>query len=118
MVSNPAVDYLKAYTAMMVHGLDYWAVPGLRELRTEVDQIVAGREQQQSVAKLDGYLIDAIIDLGDDEVPDDLLQDDPTRSLTHWWWHLGKLRAGTYPAHLLPPHLREIYQPVAQRHAA
>jgi len=33
---------------------------------------------------------------------------------------LGKLRAGTYPVHLLPPYLREIYQPVqpAERLAA
>lgn len=46
-----------------------------------------------------------------------LLEDRDDQPLPHWWWHLGKLRAGTYPAHLLPPHLRAIYQP-ADRHAA
>ena len=48
------------------------------------------------------------------------LKDNPEHLLSRWWWHLGKLRAGTYPAHLLPPHLREIYQPVqpAERLAA
>ena len=117
MVSNPTIDYLKAYTAMVVHGLDYWAVPGLRELRTKAEQVLIDYEQRQSIAKLDEYMVDAILDLDDDEVPDDLLQDDPSRPLTQCWWHLGKLRAGTYPAHLLPPHLRAIYQP-AERRAA
>ena len=103
---------------MVVHGLDYWAVPGLRELRAEADRVPVDREQRQSVAQLDGYLIDAIIDLDDNEVPDDLLQDDPARPLSQWWWHLGKLRAGTYPAQLLPDHLRAIYQPEPERLAA
>ena len=44
-----------------------------------------------------------------------LLEDDPDYPLTQWWWRLGKLRAGAYPAHLLPAHLRAIYQPVEQR---
>ena len=43
-----------------------------------------------------------------------LLADSHTEPLNHWWWHLGKLRAGTYPAHLLPSALRAIYQPLAQ----
>lgn len=47
-----------------------------------------------------------------------LLEDCDDQPLTHWWWHLGKLRAGTYPAHLLPQHLRAIYQPAAQRDVA
>ena len=117
MVSNSTVDYLKAYTAMVVHGLDYWAVPGLRELRAKADQASVNHEQRQSMAKLDEYLIDAIIDHNDREVPNDLLQDDRTRPLTHWWWHLGQLRAGTYPSRLLPSHLRAIYRPAARRAA-
>ena len=44
-----------------------------------------------------------------------LLEDCDDHPLTHWWWHLGKLRAGTYPAHLLPQHLRAIYQHDAKR---
>ncbi len=47
-----------------------------------------------------------------------LLEDRNDQLLTHWWWHLGKLRAGTYPAHLLPPHLRELYRPITQRKSA
>jgi len=110
-VSDSTIDYLKAYTAMMLHGLDYWAVPGLRQLRTQVEQTPVNAEQRQRVAQLDGYLIDAVIDFSDDEIPDDLLQDDPNRPLSQWWWRLGQLRVGIYPAHLLPSHLRAIYQP-------
>lgn len=39
-----------------------------------------------------------------------LLDDDPARPPADWWWHLGAIRAGTYPADLLPPHLRETYR--------
>ena len=111
MVSHSTVDYLKAYKAMVLHGLDYWAVPGLRELRDEVDHMLMSNERRQLVARLDGYVVDAITDLDDDEVPAELLEDDVARPLPHWWWRLGALRAGTYPASMLPPYLRAIYQP-------
>lgn len=94
---------------MMVHGLDYWAVPGLSQLRTQVAQTTMTHEQRQRIAQLDGYLVEAVTDLNDDEVADDLLEDDPTHPLTQLW-RLGKLRAGTYPAYLLPLHLRAIYR--------
>lgn len=113
-MSDARVDYLKAYTAMLVHGLDYWAVPGLSPLRAQVEQVPLSHEQRQRLTRLDTDLIEAIIDPSDDEIPGELLQDNPTRPLAHWWWHLGKLRAGTYPAYLLPPHLRAIYRPTAQ----
>lgn len=28
---------------------------------------------------------------------------------TRWWWHLDEISQGTYPADLLPEHLKEIY---------
>ena len=46
-----------------------------------------------------------------------LLDDPHDRPLPQWWWHLGKLRAGTYPAELLPPHLQAMYRQ-GQRQAA
>ena len=58
-----------------------------------------------------------ITDEAGSALPAELLRDDPTRPLAQWWWHLGKLRAGTYPAELLPPHLRAIHRP-GQRAAA
>ena len=105
------------YREAVMYGMDSWTVPGIREQRDDVMRAFLERPQQASLDRLDSRLVDAILDLDDDEVPADLLQDDPARSLTQWWWHLGKLRAGTYPAHLLPPHLRAVYQPAPRRAA-
>ncbi|MCB1769816.1 MAG: hypothetical protein KDJ31_09000 [Candidatus Competibacteraceae bacterium] len=69
-------------------------------------------EEQNELAELDECVMDHILNFED--VQAYLLEDFDSRPLTHWWWHLGKLRAGTYPAHLLPPHLRAIYRPAAQ----
>ncbi|WP_022670967.1 hypothetical protein [Hippea alviniae] len=30
-------------------------------------------------------------------------------SIKKWWWHLDKIQEGTYPAELLPDHLKEEY---------
>ena len=114
---DSTIDYLKAYAAMILHGLDDWAVPGLHQLRTQVAQIPMNPEQRQRVAQLDVYLIEAVTDQDDHQVPEDFLQDDPAHPLPQWWWHLGKLRAGTYPAELLPPHLQAMYRQ-GQRQAA
>lgn len=110
-------DPLMWYREAVMYGMDSWTVPGIREQRDDVMRSFLERQQQALLDRLDCRLVDAILDLDDDEVPDDLLQDDPTRPLAQWWWHLGKLRAGTYPAELLPPHLRALYRP-AQRAAA
>ena len=118
MENHSQPDSLMWYREAVMYGMDSWTVPGIREQRDDVMRFPLDRLHQANLERLDYRLVDAIIDRNDDEVPDDLLQDDPARPLIDWWWHLGKLRAGTYPAHLLPPHLREIYQPVVQRHAA
>ena len=112
--SDPLIWYREA----VLYGMDSWTVPGIREQRDDIMRVVLDRQPQAQLERLDSRLVDAVIDRDDDEVPDDLLQDDPTRPLTQWWWHLGKLRARIYPAHLLPPHLQAIYQPAEQRHAA
>ena len=61
-MSDTRIDYLKAYTAMLMHGLDYWAVPGLRPLRAQVAQTPLAHEQRQRLTQLDAGLIEAIID--------------------------------------------------------
>ena len=68
------------------------------------------------VFELDELVIESIQDA--DYINPLLLDGHPNRPLTEWWWHLGKLRTGTYPAHLLPPHLQAIYQPADRREAA
>ena len=118
MEDHSSSDPLMWYREAVMYGMDFWTVPGIREQRDAIIRRDLERRQQTKLDRLDARLIDAVIDTDDDEVPDDLLQDDPARPLDRWWWHLGKLRAGIYPAHLLPPHLREIYQPPEQRLAA
>ncbi len=101
-----------------MYGMDSWTVPGIRDQRDAVMRLHLESSQQTKLDHLDTRLIGAVTDTDDDEVPDDLLQDDPAKPLTQWWWHLGKLRAGTYPVHLLPLHLQAIYQTEPDRIAA
>jgi len=82
----------------------------LRENRTWLATLTLTTSEQRDLQELDEIVMDTILD--HDDLQPYLLEDNPDYPLTHWWWHLGKLRAGIYPAHLLPLHLREIYQPV------
>ncbi len=111
--SDPLIWYREA----VMYGMDSWTVPGIREQRDTVTRLFLDRHQQQKLENLDSRLMSAVIDPNDDEVPSELLQDDSDHALYQWWWHLGKLRTGTYPADLLPPHLQAVYQP-ADRQAA
>ncbi len=106
------------YREAVMYGMDSWTVPGIREQRDDVMRTSLNGQQFSKLEELDARLVDAVMDHDDDEVPNDLLQDDSTHPLTHWWWHLGKLRAGAYPRYLLPPHLQKIYHPEPLRQAA
>ena len=77
---------------------------GLREARERVNELPA---LSQEVRELDEIVIEAT--QVNDYINPGLLEDDPRQPLTHWWWHLGKLRNRTYPASLLPEHLRAVY---------
>ena len=88
----------------------------LRESRTWIATLTLTASEQRDLQGLDEIVMDTILD--SDDLQPYLLEDDPNYPLTAWWWHLGKLRAGTYPTHLLPPHLRAIYQPEPLREAA
>lgn len=88
----------------------------LRENREWIATLALTYSERHDLQELDGYVIEQITQ--GDVIADYLLKDDSTRPLTAWWWHFGKLRVGTYPAHLLPLHLQEIYQPTEQCLAA
>lgn len=79
--------------------------PGLREARQALAD--AGLTDHEKVIALDVLALACIQE--EDYIAPELLGDISARPLTAWWWHLGKLRAGTYPADILPPHLRAIY---------
>ncbi|MDG4552456.1 MAG: hypothetical protein P9F19_04610 [Candidatus Contendobacter sp.] len=89
----------------------------MREQRQHVAQQPWNEQQLAALWYADEFLLELLTDEAESALPAELLRDDPTRPLAQWWWHLGKLRAGTYPAELLPSHLRAIYRP-AQRTAA
>jgi hypothetical protein len=77
---------------------------GLREARECLNEAQA---LSQEVRELDEIVIEAT--QVNDYINPGLLEDDPRQPLAHWWWHLGKLRNRTYPASLLPEHLRAVY---------
>ena len=108
---------LTCYKASVIQGLPEGIAPGLREQRQHVAQQRLNEQQLAVLRYADEFLLEALTDEAESALPAELLRDDPTRPLTQWWWHLGKLRAGTYPAELLPPYLRAIYRP-GQRAAA
>ena len=77
---------------------------GLRDARQALAEI---GEASQEVVDLDELVIEAIKVT---EYINPILLDDPReRPLESWWWHLGKLRSGVYPAQLLPQYLRDVY---------
>ena len=63
-------------------------------------------EDRQDVKEADISLIKCVLEEG--AWPPD--SDDPEKyPLDHWWWHLDRIAERTYPADLLPEHLKEIY---------
>ncbi|WP_201093812.1 hypothetical protein [Thiocystis minor] len=85
---------------------------GLRAARDALSEAVA---QSQDVRELDEIVIEAT--QVNEYINPGLLEDDASRPLAHWWWHIGKLRNRTYPAHLLPEHLRAVYEQAADEAA-
>ncbi len=76
----------------------------LRESRQHLHEL--GLDDDKDVLELDEIVIEAAI--ANDYVNPDLV-DDQNVPLKAWWWHLGKIRAKTYPADRLPMHLQAVY---------
>jgi hypothetical protein len=77
---------------------------GLRAAREHLEQ---DNRLNEDIVELDEIVIEAT--QVNDYINPELLEDDDSQPLEHWWWHLGKLRRRTYPAAQLPEHLREVY---------
>jgi len=107
---DPDTDPLVWYRETVIFGLDEWIVPGLRQQREALAQFLLNPAQISRLRELDSYVVDAVTDPDNVTVPEELLTDDSAQPLSHWWWHLGQLRAGDYPAELLPEHLWKIYR--------
>lgn len=77
----------------------------LRESREHLHEL--GLDDNTDVLELDEIVIEAAI--ANDYVSPGLVDDKVSVPLKNWWWHLGKVRAKTYPAELLPAPLQAIY---------
>lgn len=107
---NPRPARLRGYLEEVEFALEMGDGPFLRETRERLATLILDDSESTELARLDGFVIDQILTL--DEIQPFLLEDDEAQPLERWWWHLGKLRRRTYPAHRLPEHLRTIYQDV------
>ena len=115
-MARSRVDQLSDYRELVEYGLPVGEIPGFAEEREAVMYLSLDGDTQKDLAFIDECAVEALLKA--DFVDACWLKDNPEHPLINWWWHLGKLRAGTYPAHLLPDHLRAIYQPEPHRQAA
>lgn len=78
----------------------------------QLDGVKLDSGQQAYLYKRDVEVILSLMEL--EEVDEVIIHDDVSQSLRKWWWRLGKLRHKTYPADLLPGHLRAVYREYAK----
>lgn len=107
---------LNGYHQEVYFALDAGEGPVLRETRERLVSDDLLPEETSELQVLDAVVVDSVIQF--DAIADYLLADNPTQPLSKWWWHLGKLRAGLYPAELLPEHLRAVYREALAHPAA
>lgn len=103
----PFPERLRSYREETFFALEVGEGFTLRAARNRLAGMSLTNDERNELSIIDGMVIESIIEL--DEVADYLLNDDETQPLADWWWHLGKIRQRTYPADLLPPHLRAVY---------
>ena len=111
-MANPRPDRLREYSEVVDFGLLVGEGLGLPEARETLAALQLTDEEAEVLGILDEIVVEYLSD-PDHWIDNYVLRDDPTQPRSHWWWHLGKLRAGTYPVELLPEPLREIYRPQA-----
>lgn len=81
---------------------DYDNAPSWLPVRDEIHEL--GLDDDERVKELDRQAIINAVKF-DSEMP--YMRD--YEDLKRWWWHFEKIADGSYPAELLPEHLREIY---------
>jgi hypothetical protein len=115
-MANPRPAALSDYHDVVWYELETGGGHSLRVLRDQLDRLDMTPEQISQLHELDQLAVEYIQEADDEALWPALIEDDTTQPLNYWWWHLGKLRAGIYPAELLPPHLRVVY--MEQMHEA
>ena len=109
-MDNKRINYLDGYR----HEIDFALVDGvslvLRKIRQRVSKFKLSPAEQLGLDVDDEAVITTVMAL--DDIDDGLVKDDEMRPLQDWWWHLGKIRAKTYPVDLLSAHLQAVYREV------
>ena len=74
------------------------------EVRDKIHDL--GLDENKEIKKLDKKALNLILKTGGI-----IYRKKPpqAKDLKRWWWHLDKISQRTYPADLLPDHLKEIY---------
>lgn len=101
--NNPLIWYRE----LVRFSLDTGTAPGIAERREELSRSSLTIAQIKELEDLDDEAIEIVLD--SPFIDADLMADDNKKPLAKWWWHLGKIRSHTYPAELLPEHLRAVY---------
>jgi hypothetical protein len=107
MIENTKIadpDPLIWYREIVRYGLDLASAP---DFAPERERLHARLEGNPDLDALDADVMENLLELP--EVDEGWLQDHPGQGLEKWWWHLGALRRGSYPADHLPGPLRAIY---------
>ncbi|MGZ8219506.1 hypothetical protein [Methylomagnum sp.] len=109
-------DPLASYRREARFALDDGEGPILREARENLSSVDLSPEITHELHELDTDAVDSIVQF--EAIANYLITDNPAQPITKWWWHLGKLRSGSYPAELLPEHLRAVYRDAIAHQAA
>ena len=106
-MADSNVDRLNGYRTEIDFALPMGDGPLLRESRARLASLDLTADETAELQLLDQIVLEEITQR--EAVQAYLLEDALQMPLTHWWWHLGKLRSKTYPASQLPPGLRAVY---------
>ncbi|MCS6875708.1 MAG: hypothetical protein NZ526_00385 [Aquificaceae bacterium] len=108
--SEDIVELLKDYKYSIEYPPDlpnayiyfnYWMMTDPRDKLHEL-----GLDNDPRVIEIDKKLLEGLKKYIPPDYSEKERKDKP---LERWWWHLDKIADKTYPAELLPEHLREIY---------
>jgi len=108
-MAYPYAERLRGYREEVHFALDMGEGPSLRFARDRLAAMALTQAELEELSDLDETVIEEVIE--SDAMADYLLVDDPAQPPTRWWWHLGAIRAGTFPAEALPENLRVVYRP-------
>jgi hypothetical protein len=107
-METPRTDYLSTYFNEVKFALANGEGPILREAREALENLALSDAEKAVLADLDADVVDSVVQF--DEIASYLLQDRADQGMQKWWWHLGDIHKGEYPAEFLPESLRGFYQ--------